>query len=287
MLNIFVRRARRATAIAATILALVGPTLATATAEGARPTWGALVHAPQTDTLYKSDGRALQRSDDSGAHWTDISLPSSAKNGQLTSLAVAAGEQAALYAAGPGVGVLKSVDDGKTWASIDQSLPSREVAIITAHSTSVDTVYAVLPGGDIYRSEDGGAEWRKVGAAPEGELRQLIHSSLEGSMQTGWLFAATDKGVYRSMDCFCGFRMAGEPLGSISAVIYDPQEPMQLYAAAGQQVFGTGNGGEEWQPVGSPGGEVAALAHSLSGVLYALLVDGRVVQSKDKGGTWE
>ena len=287
MLNIFTRRAPRAAAIGATVLALVSSTLPTAAAEGAKPAWGALVYASQTGALYKSDGRALQRSDDGGGHWSDVSLPSSAKNGQLSSLAAAAGEQAALYAAGPGVGVLKSVDGGKTWASVDEGLPSRDVDIVAAHSTSADTVYAVLPGGDIYRSEAGGAQWRKVGAAPEGELRQLIHSDLEGSMQTGWLFAATDKGVYRSMDCFCGFRMAGESPGSISAVIYDPQQPMQLYAAAGRQVFGTGNGGEAWQPVGSPGGEIAAMAHSPSGVLYALLVDGRVVQSKDKGRTWE
>src|SRR3546814_1728164 len=89
------------------------------------------------------------------------------------------------------------------------------------------------------------------------------------------------------MDCFCGWRNSGDTLHVSSASAYDPKQPMTLYAAAGGQVFITANGGEEWQAVGSPGDEVSALAHSPSGVLYALLGDGRVAQSRDKGSQWE
>src|SRR3546814_4694042 len=88
------------------------------------------------------------------------------------------------------------------------------------------------------------------------------------------------------MDCFCGWRNAGDTRHVSSAIAYDPKQPMTLYAAAGGQVFITANGGEEWQAVGSPGDEVSALAHSPSGVLYALLGDGRVAQSRDKGSQW-
>jgi photosystem II stability/assembly factor-like uncharacterized protein len=110
---------------------------------------------------------------------------------------------------------------------------------------------------------------------------------MEGSMQSGWLFAATDKGVYRAMDCFCGFRLAGSLPGPVSTVTYDPNQPKELYAAIGKDVFSTANGGEDWQKAASPGGEVGALTYSPSGVLYALLADGRLVRSQDKGRRWE
>ncbi|NJO23879.1 MAG: hypothetical protein HC868_14320, partial [Sphingomonadales bacterium] len=214
--------------------------------------------------------RVDQRSADPRLHW-----------------AVSAVGQGALYVAGPGVGTLKSIDAGKTWVPIGQGLPSHDVIALAAHSSAADTVYAVLAGKGIYRSEDGGKRWRMMDKGPQAELRNFIHSGMEGSMQSGWLFAATDKGVYRAMDCFCGFRIAGSLPGAVSAVTYDSKQPKELYAAVGKDVFSTANGGEDWQAAASPGGDVSALAYSPSGVLYALLADGRVVRSRDKGLRWE
>src|SRR3546814_7687084 len=93
--------------------------------------------------------------------------------------------------------------DLKSWSHVDRGLPSRDVIAFAAHSAVPDTVYAVVAEQGIYRSEDGGAGWRMMDKGPEAEIQRIIHSNLEGSMQSGWLFAATDRGVYRSMDCFC------------------------------------------------------------------------------------
>lgn len=275
---------RLATMVVAASL-LAGLQIAPAAIAHADQIASALAYAPQTDTLYKSDGRALYRSDDGGKQWSRVPLP--ANSGRVTAIAVSPVGQGALYVAGRGVGVLKSVDAGNTWVPIGQGLPSDDVVALAAHSTSAETVYAVLRGKGIYRSEDGGQRWRMVDKGPEAQLHHLIHSGMEGSMQSGWLFAATDKGVYRAMDCFCGFRKAGTLPGPVSAVTYDPTQPKELYAATGKQVFATANGGEDWEPAGSPGGEVRALAHTRSGALYALLADGRVVRSTDKGRRWE
>lgn len=256
-------------------------------AAGANEAVGALAYASQTETLYKSDGRVLYRSADGGKEWAQISLGATANDGRITAVAISPAGEGSLYVAGPGIGILKSIDDGKSWTSFGQGLPSREVVALAAHSTASDTLYAVVAEQGIYRTEDGGEHWRTVDKGPQAQIRRLIHSDLEGSMQSGWMFAATDRGVYRGMDCFCGWRTAGNSPDMVSAVAHDPKEPKQLYAAAGRQVFSTANGGEEWQPAGSPGGEVGALAHSSSGVLYALLADGRVVKSMDKGKRWE
>ncbi|MGH9387428.1 MAG: hypothetical protein ACRD2N_24450, partial [Vicinamibacterales bacterium] len=44
---------------------------------------------------------------------------------------------------------------------------------------------------------------------------------------------------------FCGFRKAGNVTGPVSAVVHDPKQPKELYAAVGKQVFATTNGGAE------------------------------------------
>lgn len=286
MPTIIAKLARRLAAIVTAAAVLVGLQAAQA-AGGMDQAVGALAYAPQTETLYKSDGEALYRSDSGGTQWTKVPLAALPDGGRVAAVTFSAGEQSQLYVAGTGLGVLKSVDAGKSWSRVDQGLPNRDVIAFTTHSTVPDTVYAVVAGQGIYRSEDGGARWRMVDKGPEGRIRRFIHSNLEGSMQSGWLFAATDKGVYRSMDCFCGWRPAGSLPGPVSAVAYDPRQPMELYAAAGQQVYSTENGGEEWETAGSPGAQVNALAHSPSGVLHALLADGRVVKSRDKGKQWE
>src|SRR3546814_8524768 len=63
---------------------------------------GALAYAPQTETLYRSDGQALYRSDSSGNQWTKVPLATLPGGGRLAAIAVSAGEQSQLYVAGPG-----------------------------------------------------------------------------------------------------------------------------------------------------------------------------------------
>jgi photosystem II stability/assembly factor-like uncharacterized protein len=278
-------RSLAAVVTAASLLA--GLQLAQAATARADKVVGALAYAPQAEALYKTDDQGIYRSESGGKEWTKVALPLSGKPGRVTAMAVSAVGQGALYVAGRGVGVLKSTDAGKTWVPISLGLPSGDVIALAAHSSVADTVYAVVAGQGIYRSEDGGKRWRMVDKGPQAELRAFIHSGMEGSMQSGWLFAATDKGVYRAMDCFCGFRLAGSLPGPVSAVAYDPKQPKALYSTVGKDVFSTANGGEDWQKAGSPGAEIGALAYSPSGGLYALLADGRVVHSRDKGRQWE
>ena len=246
-----------------------------------------LAYAVQTESLYKSNGQALYRSGDGGVTWAEVALPQASEDGRLAAVSISAADPGALYVAGPAIGVLKSVDAGESWTRLDEGLPSRNVIAFAAHSTLPDTLYAVISAEGIYRSEDGGKSWRMVDKGPQAPVRRIIHADMEGSMQTGFIFAATENGVYRAMDCFCGWRIAGNSPENVSAIAFNPSEPAELYVALGQQILRTTNGGEEWQPVEPPGGEVTALAHSRSGALYALLADGEVIESRDKGGQWE
>ena len=290
MSNIIVKLSRRlASVLVAASLASLEPAQAAGEGVGTSPAQAgaSLAYAAHTESLYKSDSRALYRSEDGGETWVEVTLPDSSDDGQIAAVAVSAAGQGALYVAGPAMGVLKSIDAGESWTRLDEGLPSLNVIALATHSTLPDTLYAVMAEEGIYRSEDGGKSWRMVDKGPQAPVRRIIHADMEGSMQTGFMFAATENGVYRAMDCFCGWRLAGNSPDNVSAIAFNPNEPAELYVASGQQIFRTTNGGEEWQPIESPGGEITTLFHSRAGVLYALLAGGQIVESRDKGGQWE
>ena len=238
-------------------------------------------------TLLKAYAGALYRSGNGGRDWEPISLPATVARGRIASVAAPAHRKGVLYVAGPGLGVLRSENGGRSWVAKNTGLPSNNVVALTPHADQPDTIYAYLSGKGIFRSEDAGAHWRLMDAGPRERISQLIHTNMPGSMQTGWFFAATAKGVTRSMDCFCGWRDAGGLTRAITAVAYDPQQPKQVYAATGTGLVVSADGGEQWSQTNAPGRVIAALAVTPAGELYAVVGEGELFRSADYGKTWE
>ncbi|MGH2601040.1 MAG: WD40/YVTN/BNR-like repeat-containing protein [Dehalococcoidia bacterium] len=147
-------------------------------------------------------GGGLLRSDDEGRSWTPLSLPDELHPEKIREVATSPEVPSSVYAAGPGAGILRSDDDGKTWRSVSDGLPNQDVASFAVHSFRPDTLYAWIEGKGMFRTEDGGGNWEKMDEGPPADIAALAHSTLEGSMNTGWLYAATPDGPYLSMDCF-------------------------------------------------------------------------------------
>ena len=152
-------------------------------------------------SLLKAAG-GLFRSTDRGQTWQPLPIPASLKPDTLRIVATTVAASSSVYAAGPGAGVMRSDDRGQTWRTVSAGLPSQDVTAFAVHSFRPDTLYAWIEGQGVFRTEDGGARWQKMDAGPEGAVVALAHSTLEGSMNTGWLYAATPEGPYLSMDCF-------------------------------------------------------------------------------------
>ena len=203
---------RRGSLMAATILAGLAVLLAvgcqadrsaTADVQAAVPVGPArslAVDAGDGSLLEAAGG--LFRSPDRGRTWQALPLPADLKPGRLVQVATTAAAASGLYAAGPGAGVVRSDDAGQTWRRISSGLPSQEVGAFAVHSFRPDTVYAWIKGQGVFRTEDGGERWQKMDDGPPATLAALTHSTLEGSMNTGWLYAATQDGPSLSMDCF-------------------------------------------------------------------------------------
>jgi photosystem II stability/assembly factor-like uncharacterized protein len=236
--------------------------------------------------IFWGTAKGLQISKDEGKTWSAIALPSEAKGSAISGLAVAAKEPNTLYLSGPSFGVLLSKDGGKRWKNISQALPSKKVTALTAHADQPETVYAYIEGKGIYRSQDAGGSWRVVDQGPRGAIKNVVHTDMPGSMETGWLFAATKDGVRRSMDCFCGWHKAGNIDSDVYAVSYDPDEPRRVYAAAEKGVFVSTDGGEAWSAVSGTDTSVTALVAGPSGLLYAAGKQS-FYRSYDRGASWE
>ena len=75
---------------------------------------------------------------------------------------------------GPGSGIQKSIDGGKTWKKLTTGLPTEEMGKIGLAVSPADpsTVYAIIEaanrGGGVFRSTDAGSSWRKMSSYTAG-----------------------------------------------------------------------------------------------------------------------
>lgn len=126
---------------------------------------------------FGSTGGGVWRTQDGGNTWENIS--DSYFGGSIGAVAVAPSDHNVIYVGGgektvrgnvsSGSGMWKSVDAGKTWSFI--GLPnSRHVPRIKVDPNNADVVYAAVlgniykptPNRGVYKSTDGGKNWRKV-----------------------------------------------------------------------------------------------------------------------------
>lgn len=180
----------------------------------------------------------------------EVPLPEAAAGAQLASLA--RGADGNTYLAGPGLGVWRYDAVDQRWQSLNDTLPDLAITAIAAHATQPETLYAYHATDGMLRSRDGGARWVKVDSGPQEQVKAFLHSDMPGSMESGWLFAGTTRGVARSMDCFCFWGDAGDLRGNVSAISYDPGAPENVYAVIEGQLHHSADGGETWKSLEAP-----------------------------------
>ena len=178
---------------------------------------GPIVSVPDDKTLkaisYDPDGGGLlkvtpagvSRSRGGGANWQPLPLRCPLPSSGLSQIAVIWKNPKMLITSGPDAGVLKSDDAGLRWTGINGGMPSKQLSAVATHTDLPNTFFAAVQGnsGGIYKTEDGGGAWKRMdGGPPVSRVDGLVHSTLPGSMNTGWLYAATPEGLYLSMDCF-------------------------------------------------------------------------------------
>lgn len=221
----------------------------------------------------------LFRSRDDGQTWTNVGVA-----GRFyTTVAINAADH--IFAGTLLTGMLRSTDNGTTWAEINTGLANVSVGSLVVNASG--HIFGVTHAG-VVRSTDGGQSWVPVntGLPGDGVLTLAIQAS-------GHLLAGTVHGVFRSID-------NGEtwgPTGSLS--IPDPPSVARLLVTPSGHIFASvydfglfrsTDDGQTWVQLDlglEPGLQISSLAASRSGDLFAgadLL--GLVYRSTDNGETW-
>jgi|SRR5579875_1319839 len=209
--------------------------------------------------------RGVFRSTDGGRTWTKVLYKN--ENTGAIDLAFAQDNPRIVYAAlwqarrttwsqyppqgGPGGGIYKSTDEGRTWHPLTgNGLPSGQFGRIGLAAGKNNVVYAIIDckQGGLYRSEDGGSTWQHVSSDPRIWGRGWYFSSVTvdpNDPNTVWV---PDVALYRSTDGGRRFTaIKGAPGGDDYHILWiDPRNVEHMILGSDQGTVVSLDGGRTW-----------------------------------------
>jgi photosystem II stability/assembly factor-like uncharacterized protein len=212
--------------------------------------------------------RGVFRSTDGGLHWKKILYEND--NTGAVDLAFGPGDPKTLYAAlwqtrrppwsvyppsnGPGSGLYVSHDGGDHWDRIaGHGFPADPGRIGLAVSpASPDRVYALIDAprgqGGLYRSDDGGRNWRHVSADPRIYGRGWYFCALTADPTNAARLDVRNMIVLESRDAGAHFiALKGDPTGDDFHQLWiDPTDPKRQILGSDQGTQITVDGGRTW-----------------------------------------
>lgn len=231
-----------------------------------------LVYVAALGHAYAANAeRGVYRSSDGGLNWTKV-LNKGPEIGAID-LAFESDNSRVIYAAmwnsrrppwsqygpieGPGSGLYRSTDGGDNWTQLaGNGLPQgdwRRVGIATARSTRGRRVYALIDakdGGGLYRSDDSGRTWSRVGADPRITNRAWYFGSITVDPKNPDIVYVPNISVYRSTDGGKNFDvLKGAPGGDDYHTLWiDPSQPDRMILGSDQGTNISVDGAKTWTP---------------------------------------
>lgn len=155
-----------------------------------------------------------------------------------------------IYIGAPSGGFWRSYDNGTTWETTSQNLPTLGVSAIVVNPKDPNIIYMGTgdrdandaPGLGVYKSFDGGTTWaqKNSGMGNITVNKMLIHPNYPNIV-----LAATEKGVYKTVDAGETWKL--KTSGSSKAMEFKPLNPDVIYAIKGGSLYKTVDNGESWK----------------------------------------
>src|SRR5215469_16349993 len=251
------------------------------------------------------------------------------ESGRVMSIAVNPKKTSEFYVGVASGGVWKTVNDGTTWSPLFDgegsysigwvALDPNDPSVVWVGSGESNSQRSVSYGDGIYRSDDGGKNWKNLGLKKSEHIGRVVIDPRDSKVvyvaAAGPLWGpGGDRGLFKTTDggkTWKAVLTISENTG-VNDVVMDPSNPDILYASAYQRrrhVFTLIDGGPEsaiykstdagatWNKVtsGLPSVDMGRIGLAVSpadpNVVYAAVeaADGKggIFRSNDKGANWE
>ncbi len=240
-----------------------------------------------TTTIYAGTKNGLFKSTNGGANW----FPTSLTNTSVIALAIDPLRPSTIYAVQMGMSrdILKSVDGGMSWSSINNNIPSGiAVTSVAVDPVSPTTIYAGGPNV-IFKSTNEGATWQFF-SLPAGPYYHDIQSIAVDPVSPLTVYAiVSGVGGYKSINGGTTWSPLNLVLTS-GHIVVDPLMPSIVYAGGLEGIFGSIDGGTNWDAMNTGIKSMVvysvAVAPVSSSVIYAGTLNRGIYKSTDQGADW-
>ncbi len=250
-------------------------------------------------------------------------------SGRIGDVAIHPNNDNVWYVAVASGGVWKTENAGVTWKSIFDGQKSYSIGCVTIDSRNPNVIWVgtgenvggrhIGFGDGIYRSDDGGANWKNMGLRESEHISKIVVHPQDS--QTVWVASqgplwnkGGQRGVFKTTDGGATWKqvLGDDQWTGATDLVIDPRDPHRLVAATWQRhrtvanYMGGGpktglhrslDGGETWEPLttGLPETHMGKIGLAISpqhpDTLYAAIElnrrTGAVYRSTDQGSTWE
>ncbi|HEV2667856.1 MAG TPA: glycosyl hydrolase, partial [Blastocatellia bacterium] len=250
-------------------------------------------------------------------------------SGRVIAFAVDPNDRARYFIAVASGGVWKTVNAGTTWTPVFDNYGSYSIGAIALDPKDTSVVWvgtgernsqrSVGYGDGVYKSEDGGRSFRKVGLEKSEHIgriaidprdNKVVYVAAQGPLWS----SGGDRGLYKTTDGGKTWKavLSVSDNTGVTDVALDPSNPDIVYAASWQRrrhyytlinggpesaIHKSTDGGATWTRLrgGLPAGDLGRIGLAVSpadnNVVYATVEaagqGGGVFRSNDKGATWE
>ncbi len=198
-------------------------------------------------------------------------------------------------------GIWKTVDGGDSWEIVSPDLPNLATVCLTMAKSNTNIIYAgtgegfynvdAVRGDGIFKSNDNGASWTQLESTKGNSDFYYVNGIVVSHSNENILWAATNKGVFKSMDG--GITWGDSQISVVNRyqriLIHPTNENILWVASNNQGIYKTENGGKNWLLVNSmKDAERIEIIISTKNpdFLYAIDVNSKMYYSRDGGEEW-